>query len=78
MATVYYYELPERSTLEDRIKGTRVILEAAGFDGIFSKKDKVAVKTHVGEKKNTTHVAPQIVKVVVERIKRTGASPLPH
>jgi len=75
MTTVYFYELKDRSTLEERIQGTRAILEASGFDAILSKKDKVAVKTHVGEKKNTTHVAPQIVKVVVERIKRTGASP---
>ncbi|MFQ3621727.1 MAG: DUF362 domain-containing protein, partial [Spirochaetales bacterium] len=73
--TVYFFDLPEKSTLEQRVKGTRKLLEVAGFDSILSKKDKVAVKTHVGEKKNTTHVAPQIVKVVVERIKRIGASP---
>jgi uncharacterized Fe-S center protein len=75
METVYFYELPEKSTLEERMQGTRAILEASGMDKILSKKAKVAVKIHVGEKKNTTHVAPQIAKIVVERIKRNGASP---
>jgi uncharacterized Fe-S center protein len=33
------------------------------------------VKIHVGEKHNTTHVAPRIVRAVVEGVKRVGGSP---
>lgn len=75
METVYFAELPADSTPEQRVKAAKKILEHSDYDSILAKKDKVAIKTHVGEKKNTTHVAPQVIKVLVERIKRAGALP---
>ncbi len=75
METVFFAELPPDSTPEQRVKATKQILESSEFDSVMTKKDKTAIKTHVGEKKNTTHVAPLIIKTIVERIKRNAALP---
>jgi uncharacterized protein len=42
----------------------------------FSSKDKIAVKVHMGEYGNLTHIRPQIVGAVVEALKKSGAKPL--
>ncbi len=75
METVFFAELPEESTLEERIKAAKKVLEHSEFDSILAKKDMTAIKTHVGEKKNTTHVPPLVIKSIVERVKRAGALP---
>ena len=75
MEKVFFAELPKDSTLEQRIAATKKILEASEFDSIFAKKDMAAIKTHVGEKKNTTHVPPQVIREVVDRAKKGGALP---
>jgi hypothetical protein len=75
METVFFAELSPDSTLEQRVKAAKKILEHSEYDSVLTKKDKVAVKVHVGEKKNTTHVSPLVIKVLVERIKRAGALP---
>jgi uncharacterized Fe-S center protein len=72
---VYFAELPKSSSLEQRVRATGAILEAFGLESVVSRKDRTAIKIHVGEKHNTTHVAPAIVRVVVDRVKKAGASP---
>jgi len=72
---VYFAELPPASSLEQRVRATERILEACGLESVVSRRDRTAVKIHVGEKHNTTHVAPQIVRAVVARVKQAGASP---
>ena len=73
--TVYFAELPPESALEQRLAATRRILEACEFSRLIAPRDRTAVKIHVGEKHNTTHLAPQIVREVVEAVKRAGGSP---
>jgi uncharacterized Fe-S center protein len=51
------------------------MLEACGLSGVVAPRDRTAVKIHVGEKHNTTHVKPAIVRAVVEAVKRAGGSP---
>lgn len=38
-------------------------------------KGRVAIKLHMGEKGNRTHVSPEDVRVVFDRLKRTGCEP---
>jgi uncharacterized Fe-S center protein len=73
--TVYFVELPPESSLEQRLAATQRILEACGLPSVVAPRDRTAVKIHVGEKHNTTHVAPAIVRAVVEAVKRAGGSP---
>ncbi len=75
MEAVFFVPLPPSSTLEQRTRAVKKLLDASEFDAIVARKDKTAVKTHVGEKRNTTHVSPILVKVIVERLKRGGALP---
>jgi uncharacterized Fe-S center protein len=72
---VLFVELPEDSTLEERILATERILDGCGLKQIVAKRDRVAVKIHIGEGRNDTHLAPRIVGTVVERLKRLGSSP---
>ena len=73
--TVYFSELPPESTLEQWLAATRRILEACEFSRLIAPRDRTAVKIHVGEKHNTTHLAPRIVREAVEAVKRAGGSP---
>ncbi|MEM5782435.1 MAG: DUF362 domain-containing protein, partial [Candidatus Aenigmatarchaeota archaeon] len=41
----------------------------------FSKNDRIAVKVHMGEYGNITHVRPEIVGAVVEELKKMGTKP---
>jgi uncharacterized Fe-S center protein len=72
---VFFVELPEHSTLEERVAATVRLLDGCGLKQIVAQRDRVAVKIHIGEGKNNTHLAPQIVGAVVERLKRIGSSP---
>jgi uncharacterized Fe-S center protein len=72
---VFFVELPEHSSLEERVAATGRLLDGFGLKQVVAQRDRVAVKIHIGEGKNNTHLAPQIVGVVVERLKRIGSSP---
>ncbi|MBI5742081.1 MAG: DUF362 domain-containing protein [Nitrospirae bacterium] len=48
------------------------------MDGVLSRFKKgsfVGIKMTVGEKKNTGHIKPELVKILVENLKRRGARP---
>jgi len=60
------------SSLESKIVK---LFEVAELDTCISKQDLVAIKLHIGEKNNTTHISPSYVKPVVERIKQDGGKP---
>ena len=72
---VYFAGLPRASGLEQRVRATNMILEAFGVESVVSRKDRTAIKIHVGEKGNSTFLAPEIVRAVVTRVKEAGASP---
>ncbi|MBN1327746.1 MAG: DUF362 domain-containing protein, partial [Candidatus Cloacimonetes bacterium] len=72
---VFFYELPPASSLAERKKALHTVLDHFDFSGIFSKRDKVAVKTHFGDENNTTHIAPELVKIVNDKIKESGGFP---
>ncbi len=74
-SVVWYARVPPSSNLSQRMKATDSVLDRCGLDRIFDASDRTAVKIHVGEKNNDTHVAPEIVGSVVSRLKQLGASP---
>lgn len=72
---VYYIKCEENPSVSNQIAYIKKLIDAAPFDSILEKKQKVGVKIHVGEKHNDTHVPPEVIKAVCARIKRNGASP---
>ncbi|MBN2532516.1 MAG: DUF362 domain-containing protein [Spirochaetales bacterium] len=72
---VYFIPVSGDSSQQERIKAVKAVCALKDITTIMEKQDTVAVKLHVGEKKNTTHIKPELVKPVVEMIKRTGALP---
>ena len=61
--------------MQERINGTKKVLEQSEINETIFEKHKVAVKIHVGEKNNDTHVAPEIIREIVSRIAACGAAP---
>lgn len=51
------------------------LFEGAGFSGLVSPKDLVAVKVHFGERGNTGFIRPQFVRRVVEKVAGCGGNP---
>jgi len=72
---VWLVALPPESTPEQRLAATRRLLQACGLEQVVAPRDRTAVKIHVGEKHNSTHVAPAVVREVVEAVKQAGGSP---
>ena len=73
--TILYVKLQGKSTNADRIFAMEKILSNIELTKVISKKDKVAVKTHVGELNNTTHISPDLIKTVISKIKEIDANP---
>jgi uncharacterized Fe-S center protein len=74
-ATVYFLPLRDGVTPGDQAVAMRRILAESGALNAVAENDFVAIKLHVGEKKNTTHVKPELVKEIVEKVKGKGALP---
>lgn len=49
--------------------------EQSGFHSLIGDRDLVGIKMHFGEKGNTTHIPPDLVKLVVDRIRERGGKP---
>lgn len=58
---------------EDVLEGIKRLFREAGLSGFV--KGRVAVKLHIGEWGNVTHVRPSQVKAVVDAIKDAGGTP---
>ena len=56
-------------------KGILRLIESIELEKIFSPEELVAVKVHVGEKGNSSHVNPDHIKPIIDFIKSKGANP---
>lgn len=74
-AKVYFLPVADGITVEEQAQAMARLVEASGAMNRIAARDLVAVKVHVGEKKNTTHVKPAVVREVVEGVKRREAAP---
>ena len=53
----------------------RQLFTAAGFEQVLEAQDYTAVKVHFGEERSITHLDAQLVKPLVDMIKKAGARP---
>ena len=57
-AKVYLIPVADGANLGEQAAAMAKAYEVIGADQVIAKQDFVAIKIHVGEKKNTTHVKP--------------------
>jgi uncharacterized Fe-S center protein len=74
-AKVYFLPVPDGLPASEQAVAMDRICQASGAEAAIAAKDFVAVKFHVGEKKNTTHIKPELIKLLVDRIKDKGGVP---
>lgn len=72
---VVFIELPPKSSGEQRRKAAVRLLSNCGLDSVVPQGGKIAIKIHIGEGSNTTHVSPRVVREVVQAVKRRKAFP---
>jgi uncharacterized Fe-S center protein len=65
MEPVYFAPLKDNAAISEQVSAMKQLLSAARYEQLIAPHDFVAVKIHVGEKRNTTHVTPELVKTVV-------------
>ena len=72
---VYFAPLNADSTNSERSEAVNLILNSISLDQILKAKAKVGIKTHFGEVKNDTHIAPEIIRIVVDKCKEYKSLP---
>ena len=53
----------------------RKIYVASDAARVFDAKEFVAIKLHVGEEKNTTHVRPELIRELVDKVNEKSGLP---
>ncbi|WP_425057854.1 hypothetical protein SCACP_24200 [Sporomusa carbonis] len=74
-ANVYFIPVTDALPPTEQAQAMAKIFEYSGAAQVVGRNDFVAIKVHVGEKKNTTHVRPELVKEVVQKAKALGGQP---
>lgn len=72
---VYFYPVHDGITAQEQAVAMRTVYQAADTETVITSKDFVAIKLHVGEKKNTTHIRPEIIRELVQLVKSSGGLP---
>ncbi len=72
---VYFAPLPDGAPQSLQVEALRKVYDACGAESLFSEHDFVAVKIHVGEKGNVTHMKPYFIKHLVDRIREKCGYP---
>ena len=72
---VFFIKLNDNASTPEQVAALQKLFVAGGLDRVVEKNDFVAVKMHVGEKNNTTHLRPELIKAVVDRAKAAGGQP---
>ena len=74
-SAVYFIRLADGAGGETQAEAMTNILLAADFPALISKRDFVAIKLHVGEKHNTTHLRPELAAAAVKVVRQAGGEP---
>jgi len=74
-SSVWFCPIEQAQPPQAAARKSQALFDAAGFARIIAKGDRVAVKMHFGEGRNTNVVHPEIVRAVVDRIRGAGGSP---
>ena len=72
---VYWARVADGAGAGEQAEAAQKVFLATGFEKKLKKMDLTAIKVHVGEKNNVTHVKPEIVAALVEIIKKARALP---
>ena len=72
---VYFIKAENGEGVASLAQKTGQLFDFAGFKDAIDKKDMVAVKTSFGEKGNTGHLKPPIIKAVVDKVKECNGKP---
>ena len=70
-----FIELSAKSSLQERLKALEKILNRVDFSEFIDEKDKVGIKTHIGDRDNDTHIAPELIALSVKKIREQKALP---
>ncbi len=73
--TVYFARLKDGAAPRTQAMAARKAVELTGFPDKLAKKDMAAIKVHVGEHRNVTHLKPQVAASIVKLVKSSGAQP---
>ena len=74
MKPVYFVPLENNTSIQEQVAAIHKLLNAAGFEEIIQPEDFVAIKLHVGEKSNTTHIKPELIKAVAETSRKKSGN----
>ena len=72
---LYLYRFTTKEDPTTTQKNLKTLFNKAGFDGIISKYDITAVKTHFGERGVSSYVPPKYFDPIIRKIKACGAKP---
>lgn len=72
---VFLARVPDGADIQTQITALQKLYAAGNLNQVVSKRDFVAIKFHVGEKNNTTHVQPQLIRQIVDFAKEAGGQP---
>jgi uncharacterized Fe-S center protein len=72
---VYFIATPDGTDVGRQAASMKKIYKASGAANTVQKGDFVAIKIHVGEKHNTTHVKPELIREIVTKVKGKGGLP---
>lgn len=72
---ILFLKLSPRSTLTERMIALETIFSEIDFSQFISPKDKVGIKTHIGDVNNTTHIAPELIAIGVKKVKEVNGLP---
>lgn len=75
MSDVYLARVQDGAKASAQAEALGRAVQATGFMSTLRKKDMVAIKVHVGEDKNTTHIRPELAAQVVAMAHKAKAQP---
>lgn len=74
-ASVYFMPLPDGVDVGRQAVAIKKLYKAAGVADYIQRGDFVAIKVHVGEKLNTTHIKPPLIREIVTKVQGKGGLP---
>jgi len=66
MGQVFFAPLKDNPTIPDQVVAMQSLIGRADLPRLIAPHDFVAIKLHVGEENNTTHVKPELIRALVE------------
>ena len=72
---VFLAPVMDGAAVTQQVEALQKLYTAGELNKVVAKRDFVAIKFHVGEKNNTTHVKPELIRKIVDLAKEAGGQP---